>query len=89
LKDEGEDLQVELISRATRIKVSNALIAEFKKLGEAGVFTDSSAVRWLTDELPVQKTVGCEYWNNFVYLCVGRSRIIKTYKYHGKSNRTH
>jgi hypothetical protein len=30
------------------------LIAEFKKLGEAGVFTDSTAVRWLTDELPVQ-----------------------------------
>lgn len=54
LKDEGEDLQVELISRATRIKVSNALIAELKKLGETGVFTDSTAVRWLTDDLPVQ-----------------------------------
>ena len=54
LKDEGEDIQVELISRATRIKVSNALIAELKKLGETGVFTDSTAVRWLTDDLPVQ-----------------------------------
>ena len=56
LKDEDQNLQVELISRTTRVNVSNALVAEFRKLGEPGVFTDSTAVRWLTDELPVQKT---------------------------------
>ncbi len=50
LKDENEDLQVELISRTNRIAVSNALIGELKKLGETGVFTESTAVRWLTDE---------------------------------------
>ena len=54
LKDEDEDIQVELISRLARIKISNVFIAELKKLGEVGVFTDSTAVRWLTDELPVQ-----------------------------------
>lgn len=54
LKDEDEDIQVELISRIARIKVSNGLIAELKKLGEVGVYTDSTAVRWLTDDLPVQ-----------------------------------
>ena len=54
LKDEDEDIHVELLSRAIRVRVSNELIAELKKFGDVGVFTDSTAVRWLTDDLPVQ-----------------------------------
>lgn len=55
LRDDEENLQVELISRINRVKVSNALVAELKKMGEAGVFTDSTAVRWLTDEQPLSQ----------------------------------
>ncbi|MFZ5971938.1 MAG: DNA polymerase III subunit alpha [Bacteroidota bacterium] len=49
LKDDLEAIQTELLARATRIKPSNPLIRELKKLAEVGVITDKNEVRWLTE----------------------------------------
>ena len=55
-------LQVELISRNNRVKVTNPLIAELRKLGEAGVLTEKGEVRWLveavTKPIPVESEIG-------------------------------
>lgn len=46
----GQDaLQTELLARSVRIKPTNELIKELKRLAEVGVVTDKLEVRWLTD----------------------------------------
>jgi DNA polymerase III subunit alpha len=51
IKDDYEALQVELLSRAYRISVTNPLVLEFRKYGEIGVVTEKGGVRWLTEDL--------------------------------------
>lgn len=51
LSDNTEGLQVELLSRSCRIKVSNDLIRELKKFGEVGIITDNGVVRWLSESI--------------------------------------
>jgi DNA polymerase-3 subunit alpha len=51
VKDDLEALQVELLSRSYRIRVTNPMVHEFRKHAEIGVITDRGNVRWLTDEL--------------------------------------
>lgn len=53
VKDSGEGLQAELLSRACQVKVSNQLVNDLKRMTEVGVITDKSETRWLT-ETPVQ-----------------------------------
>jgi DNA polymerase III subunit alpha len=50
LADKFEPIQTEVLSRSSRIKPSNQLINELKKLAEVGVVTDKQEVRWLTDQ---------------------------------------
>ena len=50
LRDEAESLQTELLSRSARIKPTNQLINELKRLAEVGVVTDKLEVRWLTEQ---------------------------------------
>jgi DNA polymerase-3 subunit alpha len=54
IKDEQENLQVELLSRGYRVRVSNALVTEFKKYAEMGLITERGHVRWLSEGIPVQ-----------------------------------
>jgi DNA polymerase-3 subunit alpha len=49
LNDSMEGIQVELLSRSYRVKVSNELIRELKKYGEVGISTDKGEVRWLAE----------------------------------------
>ena len=51
LNDNTEGLQVELLSRACRVKVSNDFIRELKKSGEVGIVTDNGVVRWLSESI--------------------------------------
>ena len=51
IKDDYEALQVELLARTYRIKVTNALVQEFKKYAEIGVITDKVQVRWLSENI--------------------------------------
>ncbi|MFN3839397.1 MAG: DNA polymerase III subunit alpha [Cyclobacteriaceae bacterium] len=55
--DELESIQTELLSRTYRINASNAVIQELKKVGEIGIITDKSGLRWLTDEMPAELTL--------------------------------
>jgi hypothetical protein len=50
LKDEGASLQAEVLSRSARIKPTNLLINELKRLADVGVVTDKQEVRWLTEQ---------------------------------------
>jgi DNA polymerase III subunit alpha len=52
LNDSTEGLQVELISRTCRVKVTNDLIRELKKYGEVGIIADKGEVRWLSELAP-------------------------------------
>ncbi|MBS1545412.1 MAG: DNA polymerase III subunit alpha [Bacteroidetes bacterium] len=52
-----DDVEVPLLSRTARIKVSSATISDLKRLGEVGVVTGGSTVRWLTD-LPQKPQAG-------------------------------
>jgi len=56
VNDSTEGLQVELISRTCRIKVTNELIRELKKFGEVGIATDKGEVRWLSEIAPLPET---------------------------------
>ncbi len=60
LNDLTEGIQVELMSRTVRIKVTNDFIRELKKFGEVGIVTDNGVVRWLSEIIsqaaPVEKT---------------------------------
>ncbi len=49
LNDSSEGLQVQLLSRSSRVKVSNDFIKELKKYGEVGIATDKGEVRWLSE----------------------------------------
>ena len=49
LRDEGEGIQTELLSREYRIKVNNEFIRELRKVAEVGVVTDKFETRWLTE----------------------------------------
>jgi DNA polymerase III subunit alpha len=51
IKDDNEALQVELLSRTYRIKVTNPVVLEFRKYAEIGVITESQQVRWLTEDI--------------------------------------
>jgi DNA polymerase-3 subunit alpha len=51
LRDEGEGIQTELLSRECRIKVNNEFIRELKKVAEVGVVTDKFETRWLTESV--------------------------------------
>lgn len=51
LKDESESIQSELLSRTARIKPTNQLISDFKRLAEVGVVTDKLEVRWLSEQV--------------------------------------
>ncbi|MBX2946171.1 MAG: DNA polymerase III subunit alpha [Cyclobacteriaceae bacterium] len=55
IKDDYEALQVELLARAYRISVTNALVQEFKKHAEIGVITSNAQVRWLNDRADEDK----------------------------------
>jgi DNA polymerase-3 subunit alpha len=57
IHDEHEAIQTELLSRTCRVTASNAVIQEFKKVGEIGVLTGKAGLRWLTDEAPPELTV--------------------------------
>ncbi len=46
----SQEAQAELLARAVRIKPTNALIRELKRIGEVGVVTDKQEVRWLSDQ---------------------------------------
>jgi len=50
LKDEVDALQTELLARSARIKPTNQLINDLKRLVEVGVVTDKLEVRWLTEQ---------------------------------------
>ena len=50
LKDESASLQAEVLSRSARIKPTNLLINELKRLADVGVVTDKQEVRWLTEQ---------------------------------------
>jgi hypothetical protein len=54
IKDELEPLQAESLSRSFRIRAINECFQDLKKLAEIGVITESSNVRWLTEESSVQ-----------------------------------
>jgi DNA polymerase III subunit alpha len=43
-------LQAELLARTVRIKPTNELIRELKRLAEVGVVTDKQEVRWLSEQ---------------------------------------
>ncbi|QOI97537.1 MAG: DNA polymerase III subunit alpha [Flammeovirgaceae bacterium] len=49
--DEQESIQTELLSRTYRVNASNAVIQAFKKLGEIGIISDKTGLRWLADTL--------------------------------------
>jgi len=49
LNDFSEGIQVELLSRAFRVKVGNDFIKELKKFGEVGIATDKGEIRWLSE----------------------------------------
>ncbi|HZX73274.1 MAG TPA: hypothetical protein VFE57_02560, partial [Cyclobacteriaceae bacterium] len=52
LKDSSESIQVETLARLTRIKPSNHLIKELRRMvDDVGVITDRSEVRWLTAQV--------------------------------------
>lgn len=54
-------LQTELLSRTVRIKPTNELIKELKRLAEVGVVTDKQEVRWLSEQpinAPAKAEVG-------------------------------
>jgi DNA polymerase-3 subunit alpha len=55
--DELETIQAELLSRTYRVNASNAVILEFKKLGEIGVITEKGGLRWLTDDIPAELAI--------------------------------
>jgi DNA polymerase-3 subunit alpha len=57
IKDEFEPVQVESLSRNYRLKAVNDCLQELKKLGEIGVITESSTVRWLGEEQTKQPEV--------------------------------
>jgi DNA polymerase III subunit alpha len=50
INDSTEGLNVELLSRSTRIKVTNDFVRELKKLGDVGIVTDKGEVRWLIEQ---------------------------------------
>jgi len=50
LRDEVDAIQTELLSRSARIKPTNQLINDLKRLAEVGVVTDKLEVRWLTEQ---------------------------------------
>ncbi|MFZ2906498.1 MAG: DNA polymerase III subunit alpha, partial [Cyclobacteriaceae bacterium] len=50
IRDEAEALQAESLSRNYRLKPVNECFQDLKKLAEIGVITESSNVRWLSDE---------------------------------------
>ena len=50
LKDDEASLQAEVLSRSARIKPTNLLINELKRLADVGVVTDKQEVRWLTEQ---------------------------------------
>jgi hypothetical protein len=43
-------VQAEVLSRSARIKPTNLLINELKRLADVGVVTDKQEVRWLTEQ---------------------------------------
>jgi DNA polymerase-3 subunit alpha len=43
-------MQAELLARAVRIKPTNELVKELKRLAEVGVVTDKQEVRWLAEQ---------------------------------------
>ncbi|MFO0330129.1 MAG: hypothetical protein ACK514_02160, partial [Bacteroidota bacterium] len=54
-------LQTELLARTVRIKPTNELIKELKRLAEVGVVTDKQEVRWLSEQpinAPAKAEVG-------------------------------
>ena len=51
IKDDYEALQVELLSRTYRIRITNPLVLEFRKYSEIGVVTEKGGVRWLIEDL--------------------------------------
>jgi DNA polymerase-3 subunit alpha len=50
LRDDIEPIQTELLSRSSRVKPTNQLVNDFKKLAEVGIITDKLEVRWLTEQ---------------------------------------
>lgn len=54
--DEVESIQIELLSRAYRINVSNPVLQQLKKLGELGMMADKTGLRWLADDKPEELT---------------------------------
>ena len=54
IRDEHESLQAESLSRNFRLKPVNECFQDLKKLAEIGVITESSSVRWLSDETTKQ-----------------------------------
>jgi DNA polymerase-3 subunit alpha len=55
--DDQQAIQTELLSRTCRITATNTVFQEFKKLGELGVLTDKTGIRWLTTEEPKELNV--------------------------------
>jgi DNA polymerase-3 subunit alpha len=57
VQDVTEGLQVEMLCRTYRIHPSANVVHEFKRLGELGVITDRTPLRWLADQ-PIPEVEG-------------------------------